>query len=169
MSDVFELTTQNSEAVVLKVKELSNLDIALNPYVNSSYDYITVSRGEDHVLTIIHKDGKTTSFQWGRSTTLIGKELETLKEKVIYFIEEECGIPLGWTGSNISSAEICYNDYHRKWEAILRCSGKDVFWFSKSANSKNDMVKIVNKFLPNLKWEEKVSRRGGCYWEAAVS
>lgn len=86
--DVFELVENNDNLVVLKVKADDNLTIALNPYVNATYDYISVTKGKDHILTIIKKDGTSFSFHWGYGGyTLISEDLELLRKRVVEFIK----------------------------------------------------------------------------------
>ena len=87
MNNVFELIENNSEMVVLKVNAGDNLTIAMNPYINGTYDYISVTKGKNHILTVIKKDGTSFSFHWGYSGyTLISDSLELLREKVMRFI-----------------------------------------------------------------------------------
>lgn len=95
MSEIFELVSKEPEQVVIKVKELDNLMIAKHPYIDSSYDYINVTRGRQNVLTVIKKDGTTWNFEWGYySNTLIGGSTERLRWAVIDFVENECQISL---------------------------------------------------------------------------
>lgn len=88
MANVFELVEDNDSVVVLKVNADDPLTVALNPYVNATYDYISVTKGENHILTIVKKDGSTFSFHWGISGyTLICDELELLRKKVLHTIK----------------------------------------------------------------------------------
>lgn len=91
---IFKLVADDMEKVVIKVNASDNLTIAMNPYVNATYDYITITKFTNYertnVLTIIKKDGNTFSFSWGSSTTLISQNLEILKRKVVEFCKENC-------------------------------------------------------------------------------
>ena len=49
-SSVFQLVNVDTTQVVLKVVAEDNLTIAMHPYISGEYDYITVTRGEDHIL-----------------------------------------------------------------------------------------------------------------------
>lgn len=52
--------------------------------------YYTVTRGSEHIFTIVKTNGKTLSFHFGESGhTLISKPLEALKERVLAFLEEK--------------------------------------------------------------------------------
>lgn len=89
---IFKIVADDLEKVVIKVNASDNLTIAMNPYVNATYDYITVTKitnnDRTNVLTIIKKDGNTSSFSWGSSTTLISESLKILKRKVVEFCQE---------------------------------------------------------------------------------
>ena len=86
--EVFEVFDVTRELVVLKVNANDSLTVAMHPYVQSNYDYITVTRGSDHVLTVVKKDGTTFDFHWGYSGyTLISEGLEVLRRKVVEFIK----------------------------------------------------------------------------------
>lgn len=88
MKKYIEITQNDNELVILKVKDLTNLQIAQKPYFNSGMDYITITRGGKQVLTVVNKDGKTFSCQWGDGGyTLISENLEELKRVVLRFLE----------------------------------------------------------------------------------
>lgn len=88
MKDYLEITKNDNELVILKVKELTNLQIAQKPCFDSSMDYITITRGRTQVLTVISKEGGTFSFCWGDGGyTLISGNLEELKRVVLRFLE----------------------------------------------------------------------------------
>lgn len=88
MTNVFKIVENNSEVVVLKVNSENNLIIALNPYINANMDYISVTKGENHILTVVKKDGSTFNFYWGiNGYTLICESLELLRKKVVEFIK----------------------------------------------------------------------------------
>lgn len=83
MKDLVKLVENNEELVVLKVNELTTLQTALNPHLNNNMEFITITKGNQHVLTITYKDGDTFSFTWGtRGHTLISEGLEILRDKV---------------------------------------------------------------------------------------
>ena len=87
MKNIFSIVENNAKQVILKVNANDNLTIARNPFIDSTYDYITVTKDDCHILTIIKKDGTTFSFHWGLGGyTLICESLEELKRHVIAFI-----------------------------------------------------------------------------------
>jgi hypothetical protein len=87
---MFNVVANDETQVVLKVTVKDNLQIALNPYIQSDYDYITVTKGPNHTLTVIKKDGTTFSFVWGvGGFTLISDNLERLRKEVVKFIESQ--------------------------------------------------------------------------------
>ena len=90
--EYFSIVQNTPEIIVLKVRPLTNFDVAMNPYLGTDYDYISVTKGENHILTVVKKDGKSFSFNWGiGGHTLISEELELLKNKVIRFIHDKTG------------------------------------------------------------------------------
>lgn len=89
MKDYLKIVENNNDSVVIKVKELTNLQIAQKPCFDSSMDYITITRGSKQVLTVINKKGGTFSFHWGiGGYTLISDNLQELKRVVLRFLED---------------------------------------------------------------------------------
>ena len=87
---MFSVVSNDDLQVVLKVSVKDNLQVALNPFIQRNYDYITVTKGENHTLTVIKKDGKSFSFNWGEyGFTLISENLERLKREVVKFIKSQ--------------------------------------------------------------------------------
>ena len=56
---IFTFEDINDEVIVLKVNCNSPLEAAKNPYVDMTYDYISLTRGLDHILTVVDKQGKS--------------------------------------------------------------------------------------------------------------
>ena len=97
MSEVFILVKDTPNLTVIKINpNLSNLDIAMNPYINKNMDYISVSKNRGkYTLTVIKTDGSTWSFDWGAGGhTLISESTEILKREVINFIRDKTGVYL---------------------------------------------------------------------------
>lgn len=93
--NVFSLDTVRPDLVVLGVNADDPLTVALNPFVSSDMAYISVTRGTQHVLTVVRKDGTTWNFEWGYDRyTLIGGSSEALKKAVINFVKVQTGIDL---------------------------------------------------------------------------
>ena len=59
----FRLVQNTEDLVVLEVAVYSSLEIALHPYLNTDWKYISISKGVNNTLTIIDKDGKSKMYQ----------------------------------------------------------------------------------------------------------
>lgn len=59
----FRLVQNTEDLVVLEVAVYSSLEIALHPYLNTDWKYISVSKGVNNTLTIIDKNGKSKMYQ----------------------------------------------------------------------------------------------------------
>lgn len=59
----FRLAQNAEDFVVLEVAVYSPLEIALHPYLNTDWKYISVSKGVNNTLTIIDKNGKLKMYQ----------------------------------------------------------------------------------------------------------
>ena len=59
----FRLVQNTEYLVVLEVAVYSPLEIALYPYLNTDWKYISVSKGINNTLTIIDKNGKSKMYQ----------------------------------------------------------------------------------------------------------
>ena len=88
MNDVFKYVTHNDEIVVLEVLADDPLTVALHPYIDANYKYITVDR-KDRYLTITKKDGSSWGYGAG---TLISDGLRTQRKKVFELINNNCHI-----------------------------------------------------------------------------
>ena len=87
MKELFTLVEDTKEQVIIKNNAKTPLEVAQHPFVQSNYEYITVTKGDrTHILTVVRTDGSTFSFNWGNSTTLISENLTRLKKEVLSFI-----------------------------------------------------------------------------------
>lgn len=59
----FRLVQNTEDLVVLEIAVHSPLEVALHPYLNTDWKYISVSKGVNNTLTIIDKDGKSKMYQ----------------------------------------------------------------------------------------------------------
>lgn len=59
----FRLVQNAEDLVVLEVAVYSPLEIALHPYLNTDWKYISVSKGVNNTLTIVDKNGKSKMYQ----------------------------------------------------------------------------------------------------------
>ena len=169
MSKVFTLMEETAEQVVIKVTAVDNYVIATHPYISGDYDYITITRGKNHIFTIIYKDGHTWSFSWGdRGTTMISDGTRRLKEKVLKFLEEECHILIGWDGIKRPTDEICIycNPNWKQWQLSIRSKSGDAYWWSDTATDHIDMEHEVAPFVGNVKWFYQKAQTGLDTWRA---
>lgn len=175
LEKIFELEQATPKQVILKVKRVNNLTIAMFPFIQSTYDYITVTRGEDHILTVIKKDGTTFSFHWGNNGhTLISENTERLKTNVCDFIENYCDILLDWDcASAPTDITILMNEYFNTWQFTCRGyeNGKwhNAFYRNTWADCVSDMVTRFYDYFPNVDvkdWIETTSANGHLIWKA---
>ncbi len=88
LSKVMKIVDRNSDRVVIEVKSDDPLTTAMYPFIPGNTAYITVTLGENHVLTVVKKDNSTFSFHWGiGGYTLISESLEQLRKEVVNFLE----------------------------------------------------------------------------------
>lgn len=143
LDNIFSLEEVDYNQVIIKVHGDSPLKVAQFPFISGEYAYITVTRGEDHLLKVIKNDGSSFSFHWGMGGhTLISDELEELKEQVMVFIQQN-HIILNYDGGSVTSAKI-YNNYnYDKWQLSLEPIG-GIYW-SITAQNEQDMIKEVEQ------------------------
>lgn len=168
----FELVEREPHQVIIRVVANDNLTIAKNPYISSKMDYITVTRGEKHILTVINKDGTTFSFHWGSGGyTLISESTERLKKAVVAFIEEDNHISLEWDDGRIDSASIFYNQNFNSWQLTLRGNRNgrtcEAFIRDKNSNNVEDMIQYSRYYL-NVAWEKGKAQTGIDVWRAKI-
>ena len=171
LQKVFSLVEETPEQVIIKVLADDPLTIARYPFVDSEMAYITVTRGEEHILTVVKKDGKTYSFHWGSSGyTLISENMEELKKAVIEYIQDDVYILLERTGWEIAEAKIYYNDYYRKWQLTLEGKGSRqcAHWWSKTAESFEEMAAEVIPYVRACGWEPRIAVTGIQTWKAIL-
>ena len=150
LDKVFQIEEESDDQVIVKVINNDNpLTIAKYPFIDGNMAYITVTRGNDHVLTVVNKNGKTFSFHWGDGGyTLISEGLERLKRAVVQFIERENHILLERSGWDIKEAHIFYNNNYKKWQLTLEGGGRNsAHWWSSTATCFEDMADEAVPFL----------------------
>ena len=129
LNEIFKLVSADEDKVIIEVLADSPLKVAMFPFVSSEYNYITVTRGRNHILTVIKKDGKTFSFDFGdNGHTLISDSLKELKKFVLKFISDS-GVLIEWNGWNIRRVVIYYNSSYKKWQLTLEGERKTNYGF----------------------------------------
>lgn len=175
LNEIFSIVSVDEDKVVLEVLADTPLEVAMFPFVSASYNYITVTRGRKHILTVIKKDGHTFSFEFGDGGhTLISDSLEELKKYVLKFIEDN-NILIEWNGQDIISTKIFYNSNYGKWQLTLEGKRKsnygfgstDVHFWSTTAKSVEDMIKeCYVRFVRSDSWECSTAVTGINVWTA---
>lgn len=129
--NLLSIENVSTEQVVLKVKDLTLAEIAMNPMFDKTMKYITVTRGKNHTLTVIKEDGTTFSFEWGESGhTLISGNLERLRLYVTNFLKKE-KIFIDAKSDTVIQGTTFYNQDFKAHQLTLQTdTNQDVFlWF----------------------------------------
>jgi len=173
LEKVFTLVEATPGQVIIKVLAEDPLTIARFPFVDSTMAYITVTRGENHILTVTRKDGKTYSFNWGSNGhTLISDSLEELRKAVVEYIEDYMHILLEQTNWQTKEATIYFNKYFDKWQLTLEGKGSGrqcAHWWSKTAKSYEEMAAEVIPYVKARGWEPKIAATGIQTWKAILN
>lgn len=95
MKNLLQLVSTANDVVVVRLNpELTVLDHALNPWLPEA-QYVSVTRGRNHIMTFIYEDGSKWSIEWGdNGCTLLADSLRETRNKIVDFIQKECGIML---------------------------------------------------------------------------
>ena len=159
---IFSIQDVSADKVIIKVNADSPLTVAEYPFIKKQYQYITVTRGEKHILVVVKEDGDTFSFWWGKGGhTLISEETEMLRRAVVQFIKEN-DIILEYDGGKIDNVTIYFNDNFNQWQLNLG----DTHYWSKTAKSFEDMRDEATKFVVADSWEKDVAKTGIDIWTA---
>ena len=164
LKKIFSIKEVDNNQVIVKVKANNPLTVARFPFVNSDMAYITITRGENHIVTIIKKNGSTFDFSFGISgKTCICDSLELLKENLLHFIKQN-DIIIDYAGGKITRAEIYYNNssYYKKWQLN---TNKFNYW-SDTATNAEEMIEECKKFINAKKWEKIENSNVGYVFEA---
>ena len=114
MDNMFELVLANEKEIVLKVIAKGNLEnLDKNSYLDANY--ITVTRGIDHVLEVIKDDMSIFSFSWGfNGHTVISDKFERLKKEVIEFLISK-EIFINFTNDEIVKKTVYFDKCFNQW------------------------------------------------------
>jgi len=162
LDKIFSIEEADENQIIIKVNAKDALTVAKFPFVESTYAYITVTRGDEHVLTVIYENGQTFSFHWGTSGyTLIGESLENLREAVTQFIED----------SNYLLDLACFKDpydctiYPRPEDSTLWQLSLDYFGYPdarllRRAKNLKDAVAKFSPFVTAKSWDKTTAATG---------
>ena len=164
---IFTLEEVNKDLIVIKVNCDNNLTAAKNPPIDMTYDYISITRGKDHIFDVIRKDGTSFNFHFGDSgRTCIDKSTELLKNKVLSFLEEK-NILIGYEHQPLVKATIYYNRSYDKWQLTMEGKSRaSVCCWSKTATCADDLIKECKPLVEAQKWEKGKAQTGIEIWSA---
>lgn len=163
LENIFYLKHIDDEKIIIQVLADDTFKVAMFPFVSSNWEYITVTRGKNHTLTVIKKDGTTFGFHWGfNGHTLIDDSLESLKKNVLKFINES-NILLEYNGGKNESAKIYYNSNYKKWQLTIN---DDVHYWSDTAQSLPEMKEDCERFVLANNWVHRRAVTGIDVWDA---
>ena len=169
----FEIVERTPDKIILEVLAKDSLAVAKYPYVSAEWDYITVTRGKEHVLTIVDNNGSRFDFYWGESGyTLISESLKKLKLSVIDYLEKENYILLDWDDGKVNQASICYNGNFESWQLKLEGyrygSTIRAFARDKKIRSVEEMIEYAKHFVNAKGWEKVKAETGIDLWKAKL-
>lgn len=168
--DVLELVHYDNDKVVVKFKELSNLEKAMNPWVLNA-EYVTITRGKNHIMTMISKDGGSWSISWGdNGCTMISDSLLRSRKEIVAFIEKDCFIPLDLDIPNflIEEASVYYNDCAGSWQANFDAKGKRSRILDKEWVCAKDAINFAKNIVGDCEWFKGTAQTGIDIWRAAL-
>lgn len=91
--DCVELIENNSECVVLKIKENCEMDLICTGYFSGNETMIRMTKDDDHNdYCIWHENGNTCSWS---SNTLISHDLGMIQRMISKCIQGDMGINMG--------------------------------------------------------------------------
>lgn len=160
MNYPFKLIENTEEYVVLKNIQKSELDIQKYPYIDMNTEYLAITKGIDHTLTIYKKDGHTFSFDYdeyghtmvsSKFRRLAGHAGEYLKSIGISIVAETIEQP--------DYAEFYYSNQSPNWRATLKYSDdrhSEDYYRSSTAKNELEMLdelrEVFNYTFSDLKY-----------------
>lgn len=165
LNNVLSIQEYDEEQVVVKVNANDSLTVAKYPFLSGDMAYITVTRGDDHIFTVIKKDGKTWSFEFGsKGHTLIGESTERLKKEVLQFIKEN-DIILGRIKGEPREATVYYNSNFKKWQLTIETTKGRFYFHSDTAKDYDSAIKDFERFI-KADWNKGIAVTGIDVWKA---
>jgi hypothetical protein len=88
LKDLVVVTENNSECVVLKVKDGKSYEMFTIGFTGKE-KYIRVTKGDQHILSIMENDGNTYSWVWSPNRyILVAYNLDERRKKIVKCLEE---------------------------------------------------------------------------------
>lgn len=150
----YSVLMSDDEQVVIKIDELQPIDVAMHPYLDASMAYVTITRGADHTLTVVKRDGsRMASWTW---TARRAPKVEGNAKRLLEAMCDECeksGVCIEVpSASKPSSCNVFLNPNIDTWQArIIFLGGRysQLITFPK-ATSEDD---VVSSLLSDYRFE----------------
>lgn len=169
LSKVFKIEEVTNKQVIVNVSAKDPLTVARYPFLNSKMKYITVTRGDNHICTVIKEDGTTWSWEFGsRGHTLISDSVFELQKNLLEFIRSH-DIAIDYAGGFPKSARIFYNGNYNKWQLTIDVQGgqkSDFHVWATSADSIETAIKAFKGFVTSDNWNLRSAVTGLRVWDA---
>lgn len=95
LKDLVDVYTNNSECVVLKVKDDVRMDLIALGF-NGDEEFIRLTKGDTNTCTIWNKKGDSYSWHWGLGGyTLVSDSMFKKRYKIVDTIVKDFGIFVG--------------------------------------------------------------------------
>ena len=168
MKPILMKESVSNNLIVVKVNpDLTPLDIAMNPWIDSSIAYISLKRGKNKVMTFIRHDGSTQSISFGENGhTLISDALDERKHKVLNFIIHEMKEFPSLT-TEVKSASLYFNPYSRNWQLTIEShKGEREYVHLSDCAGSDAAILDAGDFVRPYCWTPHISETGIKVWEA---
>lgn len=146
----FTLAKNTEEMAILKVMVKTPWEIAQHPYLSSDYEYITMTKEEKNIFTIVKTDGTTFSFS---NLEMTGASIGKLKGEV-YDALKKYGVTVGIPTMELpQKMEIYYNRFAQRWQANLSFKGisKEQRMYLYAQNAEEMCKEIEKRFRIKFK------------------
>lgn len=165
LNGVLEIAEVNNEQVIVKVNANDPLTVARYPFLDAQMNYITITRGDNHVFTIIKNDGSTWSFSFGsRGYTLIADSVKLLKDNVLKFIKEN-KIPLDYNGGTPVKCSIFFNSNFKRWQLSTDLDKGHFNYWSDTATDLESAIKDFADIVTADEWKQSTAVTGISVWK----
>jgi hypothetical protein len=95
LKDLVEIQANNMDCVILRVKDDARLDMISLGYFDGNEEFLRITKGGNHTATVIYKDGGSSSWQWGTSTTMVSDATKKMQCLIVECVVEDFGIYIG--------------------------------------------------------------------------
>ena len=140
----FTLAKNTEEMAILKVMAKTPWEIAQHPYLSSDYEYITMTKEEKNVFTIVKEDGTTSSFS---DKTIVDVSFDELRNKILETLKKY-GIVINIPTMELpQKMEIYYYSDYKKWLVNLSFDGgfpKQSIWLTE-AKDEHEVCEVIEE------------------------